>query len=328
MVQNKQNIVLTRKWPASVEQALVSAAAPHGVVQLREPDSAMSRDELANALRTADVLCATVTDQIDEELLKQPECRTKLIANFGVGVNHIDLAAAQAAGISISNTPGVLTEATAEIALTLLLSAARRTGEGERLVRSGGWSGWYPTHMLSTQVTGKKLGIIGMGRIGLDLARKAHHGLGMKIFYHNRSALPSEVAASLGAERLTLEELLTRSDFVSLNCPATPETRHLINAETLALMQAHCILINTARGDVVDEKALCEALEKKQIAAAGLDVYEQEPVLTPGLLALDNVVLLPHMGSGTTQTREAMGQCAMRNVIAWLRGEPLPNGVA
>jgi lactate dehydrogenase-like 2-hydroxyacid dehydrogenase len=232
---------------------------------------------------------------------------------------------AKAQGIVVTNTPGVLTEATAEIALTLLLSVARRTGEGERLVRAGQWQGWNPTHMMSTQVTGKTLGIVGMGRIGLDMAQKAHFGLGMRIIYNNRSALPDEVADRLSATHVSLDELLASSDFVSLHCPATTETRHLINAEKLATMQPHSFLINTARGDVVDEVALVDALQQGVIAGAGLDVYEAEPALASGLVGLENVVILPHMGSGTRESRTRMGQCALDNILAFLDQEPLPN---
>ena len=318
-----QNIKLTRRWPLEVEQALSEI----GHLHINESDEPMSREELAMALAENDVVCPTVTDRLDAELLQSGDLRTKLLANFGVGFNHIDIEAAREAGIKVSNTPGVLTDATAEIALTLLLTSARRTGEGERHVRSGAWVGWRPTHMLSTQVTGKTLGIVGMGRIGTALARKAHHGLNMRILYCNRSPIPESVAVETGAERVALEELLGRSDFVSLNCPATPETRHLMNADTLSQMQSHAHLINTARGDVVDEHALVEALEKGVIASAGLDVYEGEPTLADGLISLENVVLLPHMGSGTSETRIAMGRCAMDNVSAFLQGRPIPNEV-
>ena len=318
-----QNIKLTRRWPQEVEQALSEI----GHLHINEADEPMSREELARALAENDVVCPTVTDRVDAELLQSGDVRTKLLANFGVGFNHIDIEAAREAGIKVSNTPGVLTDATAEIALTLLLTSARRTGEGERHVRSGAWVGWRPTHMLSTQVTGKTLGIVGMGRIGTALARKAHHGLNMRILYCNRSPIPESVAVEIGAERVALEELLGRSDFVSLNCPATPETRHLMNADTLSQMQSHAHLINTARGDVVDEHALVEALERGVIASAGLDVYEGEPTLADGLVSLENVVLLPHMGSGTSETRIAMGRCAMDNVSAFLQGRPIPNEV-
>ncbi len=323
MTGSQTRVALTRRWPEAVEARMVGL----GEVTLNEEDRALSRDELARALAWADVLCATVTDRLDAELLSAAGVRTRLIANFGVGYNHIDIEAAERAGIAVTNTPDVLTEATAEIALALLLMSARRVGEGERLVRRGAWTGWRPTHMLSTQVTGKTLGIVGMGRIGTALARKAHHGLGMRICYSNRNPVAEELEAELAATPLALPELLAQSDFVSLNCPATPETRHLIDADALRRMRPHAHLVNTARGDVIDEPALVEALRRGRIAGAGLDVYENEPALAPGLAGLEQVVLLPHMGSGTVETREAMGFCALRNVEAFIEGRRLPNAV-
>lgn len=298
-----------------------------GEVQCNRDDRPYSRDELAQALCEVEILCPTVTDTLDEALLSQAGRRTRLLANFGVGFNHIDMAAADALSIQVTNTPGVLTQATAEIALTLLLSVARRTGEGERLLRADRWHGWHPTHMLSTQVTGKTLGIVGMGRIGLDLARKAHHGLGMQILYNNRSPVSPAIEEELGARCLTLSALLEESDFVSLNCPATAETRHLIDQAALQRMPRHAFLINTARGDVVDETALIAALEQGHIAGAGLDVFAGEPDVPSALKQLENVVLLPHMGSGTRETRIAMGRCVVNNVRAYLNGEPLPDRV-
>lgn len=318
-----QKIAITRRWPSQVEQE----AKALGEVTFNVSDRPWTRDELAEALCTHDILCPTVTDHLPAELLRLPDRRAGLIANFGVGFNHIDMEAAREQGILVSNTPGVLTEATAEIALNLLLSVARRTGEGERLVREGRWEGWHPTHMLSTQVTGKHLGIVGMGRIGLALAKAAHFGLGMRISYYNRNRLDPEVEAELQARWLPLLELLAQADFVSLHCPANAQTRHLIDADALDCMSEHAFLINTARGDVVDEHALVAALQNGGIAGAGLDVYETEPRLTPGLDALDNVVLLPHMGSGTTQTRVAMGRCVLANVAAYIAEHTLPNAV-
>ncbi|MEQ9451578.1 MAG: D-glycerate dehydrogenase [Pseudomonadales bacterium] len=322
-----QNIIVTRRWPGAVEQELRALVADQAEVTFNENDEPFSREEMAQALTRADIVCPTVTDQLDAEMFRQSDLRTRLLANFGVGYNHIDMAAAHAAGVAVTNTPGVLTDATAEIALTLLLSCARRTGEGERLVRAGQWRGWHPTHMLSTQVTGKTLGIVGMGRIGQALAQKAHFGLGMHIIYHSRSELGAPLTESLGATRVGLTELLTRSDFVSLHCPSTADTRNLIDAQALAEMPAHAFLINTARGDVVDEGALVEALSQRRIAGAGLDVYAAEPQLAAGLVDLENVVLLPHMGSGTTETRVAMGRCAIANVQAFLQGSPLPDEI-
>jgi lactate dehydrogenase-like 2-hydroxyacid dehydrogenase len=299
----------------------------HFDLRINQENRGMTQEELGAALAWADVVCPTVTDAITADLLGAAQVKTKLLANFGVGFNHIDTATASRRGIAVTNTPGVLTDATAEIALTLLLSTARRTAEGERLVRAGKWAGWHPTHMLSTQVSGKSLGIIGLGRIGLAFARQAHFGLGMQIFYSGRRPQSAHVLDGLPARYCGLEELLEQSDFVSLHCPATEQTRHLINSETLALMKPEAHLINTARGDVVHESDLVRALSSGVIAGAGLDVYEAEPKLAKGLVELANVVLLPHMGSGTTQTRVAMGECALANIRAFAAGEPLPNQV-
>lgn len=324
MIERRAKIVLTRRWPAAVEALM----AELGEVILNEDDTPMSAQALKAAIHDADIVCPTVTDKLTADLFNMGDVRTKLLANFGAGFNHIDLDAARAAGIAVTNTPDVLTDATAEIAMTLMLMSARRAGAGERHVRNGSWAGWRPTHMLSTQVTGKTLGVVGMGRIGAAFARKAHHGLGMRIVYCNRSAVNESLALELSAQRANLDELLATSDFVSLHCPSTPETRHLMDAEKFASMQSHAHLINTARGDVVDETALVQALTTGQIAGAGLDVYELEPQLAPGLVDLEQAVLLPHMGSGTVETREAMGMRALANVEAFLSGQTLPDLVA
>ena len=323
MTNSKLRVLLTRRWPQAVEDAI----AEDFELRVNPDNHPMTQAELAQGLAWADVLCPTVTDTVPAELLNAPTVRTRLLANFGVGFNHIDTAAAEYAGIAVTNTPGVLTDATAEIAMTLLLTTARRAGEGERLVRAGQWEGWHPTHMLSTQVTGKTLGIVGMGRIGLAFARQAHFGFGMRVLYSARTPRSDELLQGLPAQYCSLRELLAESDFVSLHCPASPQTHHLINAQTLALMKPTAHLINTARGDVVNESDLVDALQHGVIAGAGLDVYEAEPMVTPGLLDLPNVVLLPHMGSGTTHTRVAMGECAMANVRAFAAGEALPNQV-
>ncbi len=320
---NPLKILVSRRWPETVETELTAL----GEVTLNEEDKPLTRDELRQALKEYDVICPTVTDRLDADVFQTEGIRTRLLANFGVGFNHIDLSAAQRLGIAVSNTPGVLTAATAEIALTLILMTARRAAEGERHVRGGHWQGWSPTHMLSTQVSGRVLGIVGMGRIGVAVARMAFHGLGMQIVYTSRSPVAEPVALELGASQLPLPELLGAADFVSLHCPATAETRHLINSETLALMQPHAFLINTARGDIVDEAALITALRQHQIAGAGLDVYENEPQLQAGLDSLEQVVLLPHMGSGTRQTREAMGMRALDNIAAFAAGRSLPDEV-
>ena len=322
----KAVVVLTRRWPESVEAEL---AQQYTLIR-NATDEAFTADELAEALTQADAVCPTVTDRLTADVFAaaaQKGIRAKLLANFGVGYNHIDLASAQAHGLSITNTPGVLTAATAEIAMTLLLMCARRTGEGERLVRNGDWQGWHPTHMLSTQVTGKTLGIVGMGRIGSALARQAHHGFGMRIIYSSRTPLSESIAVELGAEFLPLNEVLAAADFVSLHCPATPETRNLIDAQALAAMRKEAILINTARGDVVVESDLIQALKNSVIAGAGLDVYAHEPSVPDELQGMEQVVLLPHMGSGTQETRQAMGRCAMANLHAYFANRPLPNAI-
>ena len=322
-MSEKPVVVLTRRWPEAIEAKMAELFD----LRINASDQPMSREQLAQALLDGDVVCPTVTDNIDAQLLSAPNVRTRLLANFGVGFNHIDVSAAKTQGMVVTNTPGVLTDATAEIAMTLLLTSARRTGEGERLVRAGGWDGWRPTHMLSTQVTGKTLGVIGMGRIGTALARQAHHGFGMSILYTARNPRPQSEEIELGAVRCEIDELLQRADFVSINCPATPETQNLINLAKLKRMQTHAHLINTARGDIVNEADLVTALSTGIIAGAGLDVFVDEPNVSQALMDLQQVVLLPHMGSGTRETREAMGNCALANIQAFFSHQSLPNQV-
>jgi len=317
-------VIVTRRWPASVEKLLASEFG----AELNPDDRPFSAAELGRAMTEADVLCVTVTDDMNADVLLVPERRARLIVNFGVGFNHIDLDAARRAGIQVTNTPGVLTDCTADLAMTLLLMTARRTSEGERELRSGRWSGWRPTHLLGTRVSGKTLGIVGAGRIGMATARRAHFGFGMRILLTSRSPVEASLLQELQAEALDLDQLLRRADFVSLHCPSTPETRHLIDARRLSLMGAEAILINTARGDVVDEQALVTALENRVIAAAGLDVYEREPRVAPGLTGLENVVLLPHLGSATEETRTAMGMRALANLRAFAAGDSLPDLVS
>ena len=320
----RPTVVVTRRLPSTVEEELSGDFD----VRLNRDDRPLGPDGLQDALCTADALLCTVTDRLTADVLGAEPLRARLLANFGVGFNHIDTAAAKARGLAVSNTPDVLTEATADLAITLLLMVSRRAGEGERQVRSGAWTGWRPTHMLGSQVSGKVLGLIGMGRIARAVAKRAHSGFGMRVIFHDPFPPSAAEAAALGAEgRETLEQVLEEADFVSLHCPATPETRHLMNRERLARMRRSAYLINTARGDVVDEGALAEALGDGTIAGAGLDVYEREPQVTPALLTMENVVLLPHLGSATTETRVAMGRRAVENVRLFFSGAPLRDRV-
>ncbi|MDT8398958.1 MAG: D-glycerate dehydrogenase [Pseudomonadales bacterium] len=321
---SKASILLTRRWPASVEKRLQDLFD----VSLNVSDKPMSQAQLREAFATHDAVCPSVTDKIAANSFPAGAVKARIIANYGVGFNHIDIEAAHKAGMQVTNTPDVLTDCTADLAMCLMLMVARRAGEGERQLRANQWSGWFPTHLMGTAVTGKTLGIVGMGRIGQAMARKAHHGFGMKILYHNRRPLAAEISRELAADFCgELGELLARADFVALHCPAAPETWHLINRDTLAQMQPHAFLINTARGDVVDEEALVDALEKRLIAGAGLDVYEHEPQVPEALKAMENVVLLPHLGSATEETRIAMGMRVIDNLEAFFRGEEPPDRI-
>jgi lactate dehydrogenase-like 2-hydroxyacid dehydrogenase len=317
-------VLVTRRWPAEAEQALQGKFE----VVLNATDRPLTGAELAHAMDAFDVLCPTVTDRIDAAVLDAGN-RVKLLANYGVGFDHIDLAAAKAKGIAVTNTPGVLTDATADIALTLLLMAARRAGEGERELRDGRWSGWRPTHLVGSALRGKVLGLVGMGRIGIATARRAHHGFGMKIAYYGRREIEPAVAAELGAEFYpSLHTLLRAADFVSLHVPGGVATANLIDAEAIAQMKPGSYLINTARGGIVDHDALADALDRNHLAGAGLDVYPQEPQVPEALLGLENVVLLPHLGSANAETRIAMGLKALANVEAFVNGDPLPDRIA
>ncbi len=321
---SRPSVVVTRRLPAPVEEELIREFD----VRLNREDRPLGAEGLQDALRTADALLCTVTDRFTADVLNAEPLRTRLLANFGVGFNHIDTTAAKSRGIAVSNTPDVLTEATADLAITLLLMVGRRAGEGERHVRSGAWTGWRPTHMVGTQVSGKLLGLVGMGRIARAVARRAHHGFGMRVIFHDPFPPSPAEAAALGAEpRESLEDVLSEADFVSLHCPATPETRHLMNPERFALMRRTGFLINTARGDVVDEGALVQALSDGTIAGAGLDVFEREPEVAPALLGMENVVLLPHLGSATQETRIAMGRRALENLRLFFSGAPLRDRV-
>jgi lactate dehydrogenase-like 2-hydroxyacid dehydrogenase len=315
---NKPKVIVTRKWPAEVEAKLMASYD----VQLNEQDIAMTADQLKEALQTADALLPTVTDPITADILGVADKRTKIIGNFGVGYNNIDIKAAKEQGLVVTNTPHVLTDCTADIAMLLLLMSARRASEGDRLIRNQQWTGWRPTHMLGQKVTGKTLGLIGFGRIAQAMAKKAHHGFGMKILFCNPSQPPQSIIDELQAVRCeTVDELMTEAHFISLHCPGGEATRHLINEERLKLMRPSAHLINTARGDVVDSNALIKALKEGWIAGAGLDVFEGEPNINPGFLELDNVALLPHLGSATEETRVAMGNRVLANIAAFFAGQ-------
>jgi len=316
-VSARPRVVVTRQLPAAVEEQLVREFD----AQLNRDDHPFSAAELQNALRTADALLPTVTDKITGEVLSAEPLRAKILANFGVGFNHIDIGAAKARQLVVTNTPDVLTEDTADDAVMLMLMVARRAGEGERHVRSRAWTGWRPTHMVGTKVSGKTLGLVGMGRIARAVARRASLGFGMRVTFHDPYPPPPELVAELRLEpRAGVDDVVREADFVSLHCPAMPETRHLMDARRLALMKPTAFLINNARGDIVDEAALIAALKAGTIAGAALDVYEREPVVSPELLTMENVVLLPHLGSATRETRVAMGVRTLDNLRAFFSG--------
>jgi lactate dehydrogenase-like 2-hydroxyacid dehydrogenase len=311
-------VLLTRRWPGEVEHHL----SQRYDLTINEPDTPMDAAALKAALASYDAVCPTVTDKLNAEVLAAAAgAKLKILGNYGVGVSHIDLQACKRLGVAVTNTPDVLTDATAEIAILLMLMAARRGGEGERQVRAHRWDGWAPTRMIGGAVTGKTLGLVGFGRIGQAAARKAHHGFGMRVLYWSRKRASADVEAQTGGEHCpSLEDLLERADFVSLHCPGGAETRHLLNAARLDRMKASAFLINTARGEVVDEAALAVALRNRVIAGAGLDVYEQEPHVPEAFMGLENVVLLPHLGSATLETRVAMGMRVADNLERFFAG--------
>lgn len=321
---SKPKVFVTRKWPAAVEAELQKEFD----AELNTNDTPLTAAEMKAALGRCDAFCPTVSDSVDADVLSAEPLRARVIGSFGVGFNHIDLAAAKSRGLVVTNTPEVLTDCTADLAMTLMLMIARRAGEGERHVRHGQWTGWRPTHMIGTKVTGKVLGLIGFGRIARAMAHKAHHGFGMKIIFTDPYPPSAEVMNSLGAEsRPTVEHVLREADFVSLHCPGGKETRHLLNAARLGMMKPGAYLINTARGDVVDQVALVDALRKGVIAGAGLDVYEGEPRVPADLIAMENVVLLPHLGSASMETRVAMGMRVLENLRLFFAGKPLRDRV-
>lgn len=319
----KPRIIVTRKLPAPVEEKL----RKHFAVALNPSDEVFSRDRLIAAMQSADALLPTVTDQLDAPVLESAgRGKAQIVANFGVGVNHIDLRAAEFAGITVTNTPDVLTEATADIAMTLILNVTRRTWEFETMLRSGSWGGFGPLAYLGTGIQGRTLGIIGMGRIGRAVAQRGYFGFGMRVIYFNRSEV-TDVGIPGAVAMGSIDEVLEEADVVSLHTPGGDMNKHMISGDQFAMMKPTAYLINTARGDLVDERALVNALVDRQIAGAGLDVYEFEPRVSAVLRRLNSVSLLPHLGSATIETRTAMGLRAADNLIAFFNGQTPPNKV-
>ncbi len=324
MTNAKPKVLVTRRWPAAVEAKL---SDQYDVV-LSNDDVPLKPDEFRQAFKDFDAVLPTVTDNINAAAMELSKPRTKLLANYGVGYTHIDMPSANSHGIVVTNTPDVLSECTADIAMTLMLMAARRAGEGEREIREGRWTGWRPTHLVGTKVSGKTLGIVGFGRIGQEMAQRAHHGFGMKIVVHNRSRIAPEILARCNAVQAEdLDDLLPRCDFVSLHCPGGAENRHLINSRRLDLMRPGAFLINTARGEVINERDLVQALSFETIGGAALDVFDGEPNICNALIESDRLVMLPHLGSATAETREGMGFRVLTNLNAFFDGQTPPDRV-
>ena len=327
MLRAKPLVIVTRRLPEPVEARLAELFD----VRLNADDAPLSTGQLVEAMQVADVLVPTITDAINADMIAQAGVRLRLIANFGNGVDHIDVAAAQGRAIAVTNTSGVLTEDTADMTMALILSTARRLTEGARVIPAGGWRGWSPTWMLGRRLGGKRLGIIGMGHIGQALARRAR-AFGLSIHYHNRRRLPALSEQALEATYWdSLDQMLARMDFISINCPLTPATFHLLSARRLAHLRKEAILINAARGDIVDEEALTRMLESGAIAGAGLDVYEHAPAVSPRLIKLaeaGKVTLLPHMGSATHEARAEMGEKVIINIRTFLDGHRPPDLVS
>ena len=323
MAVRKPKVIVTRKLPDPVETRMRELFD----TEWNLTDQPMGQDELLDALQRAEVLVPTITDRIDSRLLSRAGPSLKLIANFGAGVDNIDVATANARGITVTNTPGVLTEDTADMTMALILASARRVVEGAQVVQSGGFQGWSPTWMMGRRIYGKRLGIVGMGRIGQAVAKRAK-AFGLQIHYHNRKPVSPRIEEELEATYWeSLDQMLARMDVVSVNCPHTPATFHLLSARRMKLLQPHAILVNTARGEVIDEAALANMLARGEIAGAGLDVYEHEPAINPKLLKLPNVVLLPHMGSATVEGRIDMGEKVIINIKTYMDGHRPPDRV-
>ena len=323
MVHHKPLVIITRKLPEPIETRMMELFD----TRLNADDLPFGESELVEAFGEADIVVPTVTDRIDRKIIDAAGPALKLIASFGTGIDHIDLDAAHERGIVVTNTPGVLTEETADMTMAIILAVARRLIEGERMIREGRWEGWGPTLLLGQRLSGKRLGIIGMGRIGQAVARRAR-GFGLSIHYHNRNRVHPEIEAELEATYWeSLDQMLARMDVVSVNCPHTPATYHLLSARRLKLLQPHAFVVNTARGEIIDEEALVKMLRDSELASAGLDVYEHEPVINPELLKLKNLVLLPHMASATIEGRIAMGERVLVNIKTFVDGHTPPDRV-
>ena len=323
MAARKPKVIVTRKLPDSVETRMRELFD----TELNVTDEPMSRKALIDAVGRCDVLAPTITDKIDAGLIAKADPRLKLIANFGAGVDHIDVVAANEAGMAVTNTPGVLTDDTADLTMVLMMATLRRVVEGAEAVKAGAFTGWAPTWMLGRRITGKRLGIIGMGRIGTAVARRAK-AFGLQIHYHNRKPVGSRITEELEATYWeSLDQMLARMDIITVHSPHTPATFHLLSARRLKLLQPHAIVINTARGSIIDEQALADLLTEGKIAGAGLDVFELEPRINPKLLKLPNAVLLPHMGSATVEARVDMGEKVIINIKTWMDGHRPPDRV-
>ncbi len=323
MASKKPLVVVTRKLPEAIETRMRELFD----ARLSPDDKPFAAADFAIALQTADVLVPTVTDRIDAELIAKAGEQMRLIANFGNGVDNIDVAAALSRGITVTNTPGVLTEDTADMTMALILAVARRLVEGANIMAAGDWPGWSPTWMLGHRITGKRLGILGMGRIGQALARRAK-AFGLQIHYHNRRRVTAAIESELEATYWeSLDQMLSRMDIISVNCPHTPATYHLLSARRLKLIRPHAIIVNTARGEIIDETTLTRLLEAGEIGGAGLDVFEHEPNVPAALLKMDNVALTPHLGSGVVAVREQMANIVVDNILAIIDGRKPPNCV-
>ena len=323
IARGKYKVVVTRKLPDAVETRMMELFD----TRLNLDDVALTHEELIMAVQSAEILVPTVTDNVDAEVINSAGDQLKMIANFGAGVEHIDLTAAAARGIIVTNTPDVLTEDTADLTMALVLMTPRRMGEGERIVRAKQWTGWTPTYMMGNRINGKRLGIIGMGHIGTAVAERAK-GFGLACHYHNRNRVAEDLEAKLEVTYWeSLDQMLAHMDIIVVTCPSTPATYHLLSERRLKLMQPHCYVVNTSRGNIIDETALVGLLESGAIAGAGLDVFENEPDIHPKFFDMENVVILPHLGSATIEGRVAMGERVIVNAKSFIDGHKAPNRV-